>query len=95
MKYQIAIVDDHTLISNSLKKLVDSLGDYVVGWQLQNGEELIKILNEESPDLILLDINMPVLGGVETMKWIAEHRPNQNVIALSVEEDEIVIIKMS
>lgn len=94
MKYQIAIAEDHTLVSNSLKKLIDGLGDYEVKWQLKHGEEVIDLLKTNSPDLILMDIKMPVLGGIDTMKWISENRPDQNVLALSVEDDERVIITM-
>jgi len=94
MKYQIAIAEDHTLVSNSLKKLIDGLGDYEVKWQLKHGEEVIDLLKTNSPDLILMDIKMPVLGGIDTMKWISENRPDQNVLALSVEDDERIIIAM-
>jgi len=94
MKYTIAIADDHALISNSLKKLIESFGDYEVKWQLQNGREVVDMLKNAQPDLILMDIKMPEMSGLDAMKWISEHRPHQSVIALSVEDNEEIIIAM-
>ena len=91
----IIIVDDHQLISDSLKRLIDSFGDYQVIEQLKNGFELTKYLrNKPNPDLILLDVKMPVMDGKETMKWLRENHPSQNTLILSVENCEATIIFM-
>ena len=95
-KYEIAIVDDHLLFSNSLKKLIDGFADYEVVKQLGNGKELISYLesSESSPDLVLLDVKMPVMDGKETMEWIFNHHPQQKVLVLSMDDDETTIIHM-
>jgi DNA-binding NarL/FixJ family response regulator len=96
-KNKIIIVDDHLLFSQSLKFLINSFGDFEVVNNFENGQEFINFIQQNPDfkvDLVLLDVNMPILDGIETMKWIKENKPNLNVIALSVNNDEEIIIKM-
>lgn len=96
-KNKIIIVDDHLLFSQSLELLINSFKDFEVINRFENGKVFISYLQDNidtDADLILLDVNMPVLDGVSTMKWIKENRPELKVIALSVNDDEEVIIKM-
>ena len=96
-KRKIIIVDDHLLFSQSLELLIKSFGDYEVISRFENGKVFIDYLeqnNEAEIDLILLDVNMPVLDGLSTMKWLKDNRPDLKVIALSVNDDEEIIIKM-
>jgi DNA-binding NarL/FixJ family response regulator len=96
-KSKIIIVDDHQLFSQSLELLIKSFGDYDVIERFENGKLFISYLQENPDtniDLVLLDVNMPVLDGLSTMKWVKENRPNLKVIALSVNDDEEIIIKM-
>ncbi|RKR05510.1 LuxR family two component transcriptional regulator [Flavobacterium sp. 90] len=96
-KNKIIIVDDHLLFSQSLELLINSFKDFEVINRFENGKVFISYLQENidlEVDLILLDVNMPVLDGLSAMKWIKENRPSLKVIALSVNDDEEVIIKM-
>lgn len=96
-KKKIIIVDDHLLFSQSLELLIKSFGDYEVIERFENGKVFIDYLEENNSaevDLILLDVNMPVLDGLSTMKWLKDNRPDLKVIALSVNDDEEIIIKM-
>lgn len=94
-QHTILIVDDHTLFSNSLKSLVESYRNFSVVGQLKNGQELqVWFQNNTGCDLILLDINMPVMNGRETMEWLKEAHPEQKVLALSMEDDDSTIIAM-
>ncbi|CAM3691007.1 response regulator transcription factor [Flavobacterium chungbukense] len=96
-KNKILIVDDHLLFSQSLELLIKSFGDYEVIERFENGKVFIDYIEENSSteiDLILLDVNMPVLDGLSTMKWLKDYRPDLKVIALSVNDDEEIIIKM-
>ncbi|OXG06961.1 LuxR family two component transcriptional regulator [Flavobacterium araucananum] len=96
-KNKIIIVDDHLLFSQALELLINSFKDFEVINRFENGKVFISYLQENidsDVDLILLDVNMPVLDGVSTMKWIKENRPDLKVIALSVNDDEEIIIKM-
>ncbi|MBC8756338.1 response regulator transcription factor [Kordia sp. YSTF-M3] len=94
--YSVAIVEDHVLLSQAIGGLVDSFDRFKVSYLCKNGKELITRLEENSnaPDIVLMDINMPIMNGIETTTWITEHFPNIDVIGLSIEEDERTIIQM-
>lgn len=94
--HTVAIVDDHLLLAGSLEKLINTFEGFTVAFQARNGVELQNKLKgvKKDPDIILLDINMPVMDGFETVAWLSEHHPNINVLALSMEDDEEVILKM-
>ncbi|PBJ15835.1 response regulator transcription factor [Flavobacterium sp. ACN6] len=96
-KNKVIIVDDHLLFSQSLELLLKSFGEYEVIKRFENGKVFIDYIEENTPpqiDLVLLDVNMPVLDGLSTMKWLKDNRPDLKVIALSVNDDDEIIIKM-
>ncbi len=96
MNNTVIIVDDHNLFGQSLKGLVNSFQDFDVIAVLKNGQELVDFFksNKVKPDVVLLDVRMPVMNGIETMFWLRENYPSQKVLALSMEHEEDVIIKM-
>jgi DNA-binding NarL/FixJ family response regulator len=95
-KHTVAIVDDHLLLAGSLEKLINSYEGFHVVYHASNGKELQQKLraNSSTPEIILLDINMPVMDGFETAEWLSENHPDIKVLALSMEDDEKVILKM-
>lgn len=91
---KIALADDHVLLRKGLAGLVTDLG-YSVVLESDNGQELIeKIKTGIVPDLVLMDINMPVMDGYETTKWLASNKLDIRVLALSMYDDESAILKM-
>ena len=96
MSKKILVVDDHVLFSQSLKGLINSLQDFEVIDVLKNGQELVTYFesNKIKPDIVLLDIRMPVMDGIETMNWLKEKHPGQKVLALTMEHEEETILKM-
>ena len=92
----IAIVDDHTLMSKALENMIMESPQYRVITNHPNGEEFIAALENASelPAVVLMDINMPYKNGIETTEWLTEHHPDIKVIALTMEDDEKVLIKM-
>lgn len=96
MNTSIAIVDDHNLFAKSLKNLVNSFERFEVTGLFKNGNEVIEFFSEnrKKPDIVLLDIRMPVKDGPATMAWLKENYPDQKVLALTMEDDEEVIIQM-
>ncbi|MFT7452696.1 MAG: DNA-binding NarL/FixJ family response regulator [Patescibacteria group bacterium] len=93
---KIAIVDDHLLFASSLAKLIQTFSGYKVVFHAKNGLDLQNQLKtvDSHPDIILLDINMPVMDGHETIVWLTEHHPEIKVLALSMDDNEEVILKM-
>ena len=93
--YKIALADDHILMRRGLATLINSFADYEVIFQGANGQELIDSLNKNIlPHIALLDINMPKKDGYETAYWIKTHCPQVKILALSMYDNEIAIIRM-
>ncbi len=94
--YTLAIVDDHLLFASSLEKLINTFPEFQVLFKARHGQEMQKELEKcgKLPDLILLDINMPVMNGFETVEWLTANHPKTKVLALSVEDNEGIILKM-
>ena len=92
----IAIVDDHTLMSKALENMIAENPKYEVVMNQPNGEDFITALEKVSqlPAVVLMDINMPYKNGIETTEWLTEHHPDIKVIALTMEDDEKVLIRM-
>ncbi|HJY11894.1 MAG TPA: response regulator transcription factor [Flavobacterium sp.] len=92
----IAIVDDHTLMSKALENMITENPKYRVVMNQPNGEDFIEGLGNASelPAVVLMDINMPYKNGIETTEWLTGHHPDIKVIALTMEDDEKVLIKM-
>ena len=93
---KIAIVDDHKMLSGAIEKMLSINKKYKVINTSSNGEEFIEALEDESvnPDVVLMDVNMPVKNGVETTQYLKDHFSAIKVIALTMEDDEKTIIAM-
>jgi DNA-binding NarL/FixJ family response regulator len=96
MSTKIGLLDDHQLFLKSLSLMLLSFKKYTVVIEALNGKELqekIKQLND-LPDIILIDVNMPVMGGVETAVWLHEQYPQIKLVALSMNDSDKTIIDM-
>lgn len=94
--HKVVIVDDHALFAGSLEKLINSFQDFKTLYHLRNGKELKKKLKSDPdhPHIVLLDINMPVMNGFETAKWLSKTYPDIKFLALTMDDEEISILKM-
>ena len=94
--YNVVIVEDHTLLSQAIAGVVDGFEEFKVLYLCKNGSELVEKFKFQNniPHLVLMDVNMPIMNGIETTKWLKDNYPNVNVLALTVEEDENTILKM-
>ena len=91
---KIMIAEDQAITLNALRSLLDGYRNLEVIGEAQNGVELLRLLEKDKPDIILMDINMPVLNGFETMKIIDEKMPWVKVIALSMYDHPVFIKQM-
>ena len=96
MTYSIVIVDDHLLIAKAVAAIVEGFRDFEVLYEAENGQVLTERFKQPRhvPDIVLLDITMPVMDGFETAAWLKEHHPGVLVMALSVQDDEDALIRM-
>ncbi|HVI47198.1 MAG TPA: response regulator transcription factor [Chitinophaga sp.] len=91
----IAIVDDHTLFRQGLISLLAEFPEVTVVFDAANGEEMKRRLSAGPlPQVILMDINMPMMDGYEATLWVRQHHPDIHVLALSMFEDDPPVIKM-
>ena len=94
-KSLVALADDHVLLRNGLAGLIASFDEYEVQFEADNGKDFIKRLNPVlPPDIVLMDISMPVKDGYETTLWLKQNFPEIRVLALSMYENESCIIRM-
>ncbi len=93
---QIAIADDQLLFRKGMIGLLNSIKDFKVIIDAENGEDLLKKIaaSEDITDVVLLDINMPVLNGLETLSKIKHTYPFIKCIMLTVHEEEKYIVKL-
>ncbi|MFA5418884.1 MAG: response regulator transcription factor [Bacteroidales bacterium] len=84
----ILIVDDHTLFRNGLKLLLKHYAPENVIIESENGEEAVSRSMQTIPDIILMDINMPVMNGIEATRKILQTHPDACIIALTMHGDE-------
>lgn len=83
-KHKIIIVDDHQLFRNGLKFILNEIKNIQVVGEASNGQEFLDLLEYGIPDLVLMDINMPVMNGVTAAKIALEKYPHLNILVLSM-----------
>ncbi len=93
-KTKIIIVDDHGIFRDGVKLVISQTKDYEVVAEAENGVEFLNLLEVEIPDIILMDISMPVMDGVQATKLALEKYPQLRVITLSMFGDEEYYFRM-
>jgi two-component system invasion response regulator UvrY len=80
----VLLVDDHELVRTGIRKILDDVKGIKVIQELQTGEEAVQYCRKNEPDVVLMDINMPGIGGLEATKKIIRYAPDVKVIVLTV-----------
>ena len=92
---KVALADDHLLLRNALASLINSFGDCQVIFHTNTGLELIdRIKSGTIPQVVILDLNMPVMDGFETAKWLQENFPQLQVLMLTMYDSELSLIRL-
>lgn len=92
MTYNVLIVDDHLVVREGLKFMIETNDNFQVVGEAENGVETLRLLESLTPDVILMDLNMPQMSGLETMKELKERNFDIPVVILTTyNEDELMI----
>lgn len=87
---RILLADDHTLLREGLRRSLEEAGLTVVG-EAADGEEAVRLAEEHRPEVVLMDISMPRLGGVEATRAIRSNHPEIEVVILTMHADESLV----
>ncbi|HNU89088.1 MAG TPA: response regulator transcription factor [Ferruginibacter sp.] len=96
MATSIVIVDDHVLIAKAITSIIEQFRNYEVLYESENGKELIEKFKQKKniPDIVLLDISMPVMDGFETAAWLKQNHPEVKVMVLTMQGNDESLIGM-
>jgi DNA-binding NarL/FixJ family response regulator len=87
---RLLLADDHTMLRQSLRRTMEDEGIEVVG-EAGDGDEAARLADELKPDVVLMDVSMPVLDGVEATRLITQHTPGVAVVMLTMHADADVV----
>lgn len=90
----ILIVDDHALLRQGIKKVLDLESDLSVIGEAGDGDEAIKMALQLKPDIVLLDVNMPKKNGLEVTKELRQLAPHIKIVLLTIHDDENYVIEV-
>ncbi|PAE88301.1 response regulator [Shouchella clausii] len=92
MAHKIVIVDDHYVVREGLKLILETNDSFCVVGEAENGQQALEIIEAKKPDVILLDLNMPIMTGLETIKALNERKTLIPIIILTTyNEDDLMI----
>ncbi len=85
-RLRIAIVDDHPMVAEGIQSILESYDDVEVAGTLNSGRAVIDALDTLNPDVILMDLNMPDMGGLSATEIVLEQRPGTRIVILSMHD---------
>ncbi len=89
----ILIADDHILFREGLHSIIGRWEDFEICGEASNGVEALKMAREMRPDIVLMDINMPVMDGIEATRYISHELPSIRVVMLTMSDEEEKLFK--
>jgi two-component system, NarL family, invasion response regulator UvrY len=93
--YKLILADDHILLRDALENLINNFEEFEVIAKAADGNEVIELLEYGwQPDILLMDLNMPVMNGYETAKLLATQYPNLKIAILTMHNTEILLIRL-
>ena len=85
---KILLADDHALFRSGIRSILEEQPDMEVVAEAENGEEAINLMAKVAPDVVLMDVNMPGIGGIEATRRLLRMNPDSRVIALTALDDQ-------
>lgn len=86
---KILLVDDHDLVRTGVRRLLEDVADFEILGEATTGEEAIKMVAELNPDVVLMDINMPGIGGLEATRKMLGDNPELRIIVVTMHQDDL------
>jgi DNA-binding NarL/FixJ family response regulator len=94
MSVRIIIADDHKIVRQGLRSLLENEKNYAVIAEADNGRSVIQYANELKPDIVIMDISMPDINGIDATRQIRSEQPDVKIIALSMHSDARYVLEM-
>jgi two-component system response regulator NreC len=91
---KIVLADDHQIVRHGLRSLLSAEPDMEVVGEADNGRAVIRLVKEHDPQIVIMDISMPDLNGIEATRLILNENPGIKVIALSMHSDSLFVLNM-
>jgi two-component system, NarL family, invasion response regulator UvrY len=93
--YKIILADDHILLRDALANLISDFKEFTVVAKAANGFEVINLMEKNlDADILLMDLNMPVMDGYETTNWMVKHHPGVKIVILTMYNSELAMIRL-
>lgn len=86
---KVMLVDDHDLVRTGIKRLLEDHPDIKIVGEATSGEQALELVTENDPDVVLMDINMPGIGGLEATRKLLQRKPKLKIIVVTMHEDEL------
>ena len=91
-RYRVVIADDHLVVREGLRLILETQGDFELVGQAQDGATAVQLVREVEPDLVLMDLRMPGMGGIEAIEQIHDANPDTAVVILTTyDEDDLMV----
>tara|TARA_B100000809_G_scaffold32497_2_gene28395 strand:+ start:9141 stop:9803 length:663 start_codon:yes stop_codon:yes gene_type:complete len=90
---KILLADDHLLVRNGIKSLLEEEATLEVIGEAANGQEALQLAKRLQPDLLIIDVRMPIMDGIEAVGYLHDYAPNTKAIVLSMHDSEEYILK--
>jgi two-component system, NarL family, invasion response regulator UvrY len=93
MEHEVALIDDHHLVRTGLATMINGLGGYKVVLEAGHGREFIDVLGQTNLSIAIIDLNMPVMDGYETIAWLRDNRPEIRSLALTFDATDDALVR--
>jgi two-component system, NarL family, invasion response regulator UvrY len=93
--YRLILADDHILLRDALAQLINNFEEFTVVATAGNGKEVIDLIETHNKiDIVLMDLNMPIVDGYEAAKLLSKNRPDIKIVILTMYDSEIALIRL-
>ena len=93
-KLKIFIADDHSVVRSGMSRLLKTFKRVAEVQEASNGKELIQLIDKEQPDAVILDVEMPVMSGLDAARYLLDHFPRVKILVLTMHTEDVFISRL-